>query len=266
MHAEPTMPSLDDLQLFDGCVTLGRFSSALCIPDAATLLGLMDRYHIREALVHEYHARSLPPPEAGNQRLLELVRGEPRLYPAWVLEPPTEPGSLPAEAVVQEMLAAGVRVARLRLRSKGALPWVWEELLGALETHRIPCFFDFGPPNSTLGELQDADVNALRAIAQQHPRLPMVVSHVMGGLGVHPALGYLIRRTENVYLDITGILEYWREAARSAGPERVLFATGMPFTDPGILISNVQYAEGMRTAEKQLICGGNLRRLLGGVR
>jgi predicted TIM-barrel fold metal-dependent hydrolase len=83
---------------------------------------------------------------------------------------------------------------------------------------------------------------------------------------VHPGVAYLIRRVPNLYQDIGGILEYWRETARDAGPERVLFASGMPFTDAGILVSNVQYARGLSAAEKRMICGDNLRRLLGGAR
>ncbi|TFH42205.1 MAG: hypothetical protein E4H01_13825, partial [Lysobacterales bacterium] len=198
MRSNPSMPNLSELQLFDSCVTLRRFMSELCIPTATDLLAIMNRYGIAEALVHEYHARGLPPFDHGNRRLLELIRGQPRLYPVWVLEPPVQPGHQPAELLVDEMLTAGVLVARLRLHSKGALPWVWNDLFCALEAHRIPCFFDFGPPESTLGALEDADVDALRTIAMQHPQLPMVISHVMGGLGVHPALSYLIQRTANV--------------------------------------------------------------------
>jgi predicted TIM-barrel fold metal-dependent hydrolase len=182
------------------------------------------------------------------------------------LEPPLQPGHPAAEALVSDMLAAGVRVARLRLRAKGALPWLWEDLCAALEAHCVPCFFDFGPLESTLGDLTDHDVDALRAITLDHPQLPIILSHVMGGLGVHPAMAYLIRRVPNLYLDISGILEYWRNVAYEVGPDRVLFATGMPFTDPGILVSNVQYARRLDESAKRMICGDNLRRLLGGVK
>jgi predicted TIM-barrel fold metal-dependent hydrolase len=266
MKAAPNMPSLPALRLFDSCITLGRFTSETCIPGPEELIAIMDRYSIAEALVHEYHARALYPLEHGNRRLMELIKGQPRLHPVWVLEPPAQPGREPAEKVVGEMLAARVRAARLRLPAKGALPWLWEDLFSALEAHRVPCFLDFGPPDSTLGSLTDQDVEAVRAIALSHPLLPLILSHVMGGLGVHPAVGYLIRRAPNLYLDITGILEYWRAVADEVGPERVLFATGMPFTDPGILVSNVQYARRLDETAKRMICGDNLRRLLEGVR
>jgi predicted TIM-barrel fold metal-dependent hydrolase len=266
MQATSTMPDLKELNLFDSCATLGRFSSEICIPGAAEMVAILDRYAITEALVQDYHARVIHPLENGNRRLLTMIQGHPRLHPVWVLEPPIEPGAAAAEKLVQDMLAAGVRAARLRMRAKGSLLWVWEDLLRALEVHRVPCFFDYGPMDTTLGELSDLDVDALRQITLAFQNLPVILSHVMGGLGVHPAVPHLIRRAPNLYMDIAGILEYWRETARDAGAERVMFASGMPFTDPGILVSNVQYARGLSPAEKRLICGDNLRRLLGGVR
>lgn len=256
------MPGLKELGLFDSCVTLGRFSAATCIASAAQLLSIMDRYVIAEALVHDYHARSVRPLEHGNRRLLDMVRNQPRLHPVWALEPPIQPGLKHVEKLVDDMLASGVRAARLRLGSKGNLPWLWEELLAVLEAHRIPCFLDFGPPESTVGSLTDQDMEALHVIVQRHPHLPLILSHVMGGVGIHPAAVYLLHRSDNLYLDISGILEFWRNVAYELGPERVLFATGMPFTDPGILVSNVQYTLGLDETAKKLICGGNLRRLM----
>ncbi len=129
----------------------------------------------------------------------------------------------------------------------------------------MPCFLDFGDV-STRGDLTDENINGLRDIALACPELPLILSHIMGGLGVRKAVVMLIRRVSNLYMDITGILEYWREAARDVGPDRVLFATGAPFTDPGILISNVQYARTLDEKTKADICGGNLRRMLENVR
>jgi predicted TIM-barrel fold metal-dependent hydrolase len=265
MKAETNMPDLVSLRLFDSCVTLGRFVSDACIPTAADLLAILDRYCIGEALVHEYHARGLHPLENGNRRLMELIRHQPRLHPVWVLEASDQPGLQFAERLVSDMLTAGVHVARLRLRAKGVLPWRWEDLIMVLETHRIPCFFDFGPPETTRGDLTDLEMDALHTIALKHPYLPMVISHVMGNVGIHPAVVYLIQSVPNIYLDVTGALDYWRNVAFQVGPERVLFATGMPFNDPGILVSNVQYTPGLSEAAKRLIYGDNLRRLIGGV-
>lgn len=267
MQATTAMPAIRDLAVFDSCVTLGRVVHTSCpepLETADAVLAMMDRYRIAEALVHEHHARFIHPMEHGNRRLLDAVRGCGRLHPVWVLEPPGEPGLPPARAVVAEMLSCGVRAARLRMRPMSPLPWLWEDLFAALEERRVPCFLDFGGV-ATTGDLTDADVNGVRDLALAHPGLPLILSHVMGGLGVHCAVVPLIRRVSNVFLDITGILEFWREVAHEVGPERVLFASGAPFTDPGILIANVQYAVGLDAAAKRLICGGNLRRLMGAV-
>ena len=271
MQATHKMPDLGGLSLFDSCITLGRVVHSSCPrwlgtgEGGADIIETLDRYGIAEALVHDHHARLLYPREHGNRRLLRRIEGIPRLHPVWVLEPPKEPGSDAAKAVVEEMLSAGVRVARLRMRPVPPLPWLWEDLCSALEEHRVPCLLDFGGVR-TRGAMTDQDVNGVREIALAHPELPLILSHVMGGLGIHPAVVPLVRRVETVHLDTTGIIDYWREVAREVGPERVLFATGAPFTDPGILISNVQYARGLDEEAKRLICGGNLRRLIGGVR
>lgn len=269
MHAVQVMPDIRDLRLFDGCMTLGRGVLA-GFPRWLTrnnVLDVMDRYDIAEGLVHDVHARLIYPREDGNRRLLETLRalGTDRLHPAWVIEPPRVPGRAAAEALVTEMLEAGVCAARLPMKSVPPLPWVWGDLCAELEEHRVPCFLDFGEA-TTSGTLSDTDVDGVREIALAHPELPLVLSHVFGGLGVHPAVLHLIHRTPNVHIDITGILAYWREVAREVGSDRVLFATGAPFCGPGILISNVQYARGLDEEAKRMICGGNLRRLLETVR
>jgi len=267
MQADEKASSLKELRLFDSCVTLGRIVHSR-YPEsltAASILGTLDRYCIAEALVHEHHARLLHPRDDGNRRLLESIKNSPRLHPVWVIEPPGEPGTDPARALVEEMLEAGVSAARLPMRAAPPLPWMWEDLCSALEEHRVPCFLDFGGV-STWGALTDADVNGLRELALAHPELPLILSNIVGGLGIHYAVLPLIRRTGNVHIDTTGVLEYWREAAQEAGPERVIFATGAPFTDPGIYVSNVQYARELDEEAKRLISGDNLRRLLEGVR
>jgi len=258
------MPDLRDLNLFDSCVTLGRFPGG-CFESADGLTAVMDRYFIREALVHDYHARSVAPARHGNERLMRAISGYKRLHPVWVLEPPSEPGEDAAERAVTAMLISGARAARLCLRRLSPLEWLWRDLLSRLSAHRVPVFLDFGPVSSTVGELTDFDADAVYKMAEGHPKLPLVLSRVMGGLGMHPSVLPMIKKLPNIYIDITGILDYWRKAAAEAGPERALFATGAPFTDPGILVGNVQYAAEINEADKKLICGDNLRRLLGGV-
>lgn len=263
MKSSPTMPSLASLAPFDSCVSLLDMAPAFLTVEK--LIETMDRYGIAEALIHESNARGNHPRKDGNRRLLESTANEPRLHPCWVIEPPHQPGPGPANKLVDEFLAAGVRTVRLAMRSRATFLWVWQDLAAALEAHRIPCFLDFGYA-STTGEMSDVDVNGVRDIALAFPNLPLILSHIMGGLGVHPATIPLLHCAPNVHLDISGIIDYWRETARDLGPERVFFATGMPFTDPSILISNIQYSEEFDEDAKRLMYGDNLRRLMEAVR
>jgi len=116
MNAAPAMPGLQELQLFDSCVTLGHFVG-IYIATADELLALMDRYMIAKALVHEYHARQTYPLSHVNQQLLAMIGQQPRLHPVWVIEPPLKPGQAAAEQVVSEMLEAGVAVWLSRMRN-----------------------------------------------------------------------------------------------------------------------------------------------------
>jgi len=264
MESKPAAPSLESLSIFDTCLTMGRLATSQApepLPDAQAVLAMMDRYDIAEALVHEHHARVVHPRKKGNLRLLGEIAGHPRLHPVWVIQPPQTPGRAPARALVEEMLDAGVRAARLPMGKMPSHDWYWADLCAALEEHRVPCFLDFGDV-STLGSLSDFDVDAVGRIAAAHPALPMILSHVMGGLGIHPAIVPLMRRQRNIFIDVGALLEYWRQVARQLGAERVLFAGGAPFTDPGILISNIQYARGFSVEEKALMYGGNIRRLI----
>jgi len=274
MKAKLKMPDVKGLKLFDSCVTLGRLVNS-GVPEHLTphnILDVMDKYDIAEALVHHNEARLTYPRSIGNNLLLKEIEGMPRLHPAWVLEPPASPDPKAARAMVEDMLAAGVRVARLMMGVVRPLHWMWKDLCEALEEHRVPCLLDFGkagwgwPFGSTLGNPDDLMVDELRTICLAHPDLQMVLSHASGGLGLSREVLPLMRRVPNLHLDITSIMDYWRTAATELGPERVFFATGMPFYEPGILVSNVQYAHEIDDEAKKRICGGNLRRLMEGVR
>ena len=269
MQAVEKMPDIRELRPFDSCMTLGR-GVLRGVPEwvtAGNVLALMDRHDIAEALVHDVHARLVYPREDGNRRLLEALKdiGSDRLYPAWVIEPPKVPGRAAAEALVDEMLGVGVRAARLPMKIIPPMPWLWDDLCTALEDHRVPCFLDFGK-ETTWGDMTTADVEGVRDIALAHPDLSLVLSFVLGGLGIHPGVVPMIKRTPNVHMDIMGIIEFWREVARDVGPDRVLFSTGAPFVDPGIYVSNVQYARNLDEDAKRMICGDNLRRLMEAVR
>lgn len=270
MKSNPSMPHIRDLALFDSCVTLGR-ACLSNVPEYLTadhVLEVMDKHDIAEALVHSNEARMVWPRQRGNERLLKEIEGKPRLHPVWVLSPPKKPDRTEARRLVEEMLAANVRAARLMMGVMPPLHWVWKDLCEALEAHRVPCLLDFAEAmNPSTGAVPtEFAMNALRETCLAHPALPMILSHASGGLGLSPVTLPLIYRTPNLHMDVTSVVDYWREVAAQAGPERVIFATGMPFFDPATFVSNVQYQPGLDVRAKKQICGDNLRKLMEAVR
>ena len=270
MQAARKMPDVRDLALFDACVTLG----AECTPGvpeplgAENALAVMDAHDIAEALVQSNEARLVYPRRRGNERLLRQVEGTERLHPVWALSPPDRPDPAGMAHLVEEMRSAGVRAARLMMGQVPPLHWMWKDLCEALEARQVVCLLDFAPLDhpATHHPGDPLTVDKLREICLAHPALPMILSHLSGGLGVaQPALP-LLYRAENLLIDTTGVVDYWRRVAGDLGPGRVVFATGMPFHDPATFVSNVQYDHVLDEPAKRLICGGNLRALLEAVR
>ena len=168
------------------------------------------------------------------------------------------------------MIGEGVRVARLMMGVAPPFLWMWDSLIAALAAHRVVCLLDFADTRvqtkvSTQSNPSNDAVAGLRDIGLAYPELPMILSHVSGGLGISYPLIPLMHRLPNLHLDITSIVDYWRRVVGELGPTRVLFGTGMPFYDPSIFVSNVQYASDLTVEDKRAICGGNIRRLLGEV-
>ena len=126
MRAAEKMPDIRSLSLFDSCVTLGggpaRGVEAVLTGEGA--VAVMDRHGIAEALVCSGEARLVHPRRRGNDRLLRDIAGNGRLHPAWVLTPPDRPDPAGARSLVDEMVSAGVRAARLMMGHVPPLRWI----------------------------------------------------------------------------------------------------------------------------------------------
>lgn len=274
MEREQATVPIQELHLFDTCVTLGTLSSSAGFRSltAESALDTMDRYDIAEALVVNSEARVRYPREMGNRRLLEWLDGTERLHPVWVLDPVGDPDLPTARGMVEDMLDAGVRVARLMMGIAPPFLWLWDNLCTALEEHHVPCLLDFADTGRFSGDVttqsvpDDATVDKLREVCIAHPRLPMILSHVSGGLGLAFSTMTLLRRAPNLHIDTTSIGGWWRRVVTELGAERVVFGSGTPIYDPGMVVSIVQYSDDVDLATKKAIYCGNTVRLMEAVR
>jgi hypothetical protein len=75
---------MDKITYFDACCYLGRY---VHMPDeqpetAEEIISAMDHFGIHEALVVDVLSREVNP-MAGNKRIIERTKNNPRLHPAW---------------------------------------------------------------------------------------------------------------------------------------------------------------------------------------
>jgi predicted TIM-barrel fold metal-dependent hydrolase len=178
---------------------------------------------------------------------------------------PHETGEVPPpDEVVAEMIAAGVRAARIlptTYRFAFSL-WNLEPLLSLLAAHRIPLWVDFGHEGWSE---RSTDWNGLHEVCGAFPDLPVVL--VRPNIGSNRWLFPLMRRHANLHIE-TSYYTVHRGielVCETFGPERVLFGTGMPHRAPGPAITALAYS-GVDDGARALVAGGNLQRLLDAVK
>ena len=162
----------------------------------------------------------------------------------------------------------GARVLKLHCSVGGyqlddpALAGVWE----ACAAWRLPVIAHVG--KHVGGTSGDHDLLEVEAVAERHPELPLIVAHA-----AHPAVGATLRTMErypNVHADLTPVVTEVPELGTEAllhHARRLLFGSDAPNTGHrvGSLLARIAGAP-VPAAVRDAICGGNARRLLGGVR
>jgi len=259
-HAEVQRLNLFDANCRLGPSDLTASGAPVTVPD---LEQEMDRLGIAEALVYHASASGYDP-EFGNTQLLQELSTASRLHPCWVVMPHYTGEMEDPATLIPRMLAAGVHAVRMlpavhRFSISG---WSVDELLGELNTHRIPLFLDFG--RSHWAE-EVVNYDAVARICREFPSLPVVL--VREGIGSSRYLYPLLECFGNLHLE----LSYYQasdgvaDICRRFGAERLLFGTGLPEYSGGPAISML-YFSGISFEDKKRIAGGNLRNLLAAAR
>ncbi len=228
---------------------------------AEGLLGEMRRYGIEKALI--CHAVAMEhSPELGNPMTARAARGTGALAPCWVFLPSTVGGD--PERGVARMLSSGSRVAKL-------LPeyyffdvgeWCVGDIYGVLEEHRIPVVLDFFSPSLGSDLVRWGDVVE---VCLAHPDLPVIVSEYR--YRSNRRMYQAMARCDNLMLDLSGLWLYRAvdSVCEEFGADRLFFGTRTPYRDPSSALGMVNYSK-VSDEEKAMVAGGNLERLIRGVR
>jgi len=243
-----------ELRFFDCNARLGRCSTPRPeqFLDAGGLLAEMDRAGIERALVH--HAWSVEwDPAEGNAALAREIAAEDRLYPCLAGLPSATRELPPPREFARQVrdLHGAVRLFPTQhtyLLTETSVG----HLLDALSFEGVPALMDIAQTNwREVGEL-----------LARHPALNLIVLNAY--YRIDRQLYPLWERFGNLHLDCGsyGVHRGVEAVCARFGAERLLFGTDLPVHEVGGPMALVTGAA-ISDDEKQLIAGGNLRRMLG---
>jgi len=256
---------VDGLNVFDANCRVGRHLKLTPggLHTSTDLLDEMDHYGIAEALVLDPLGRENHPAD-GNERVLRTSQYQPRLHPAWSALPPGAGEQPEPEALVDDMRRNGVGALFLfPMQFRFNLSdWCIDALVGPLANARVPVVINYNEVGPGGMGSDQTDWDAVVRLCRRWPALPVIVSE------------HRIRRSQrlayraldacgNLRIDLSG---YWLHGGieyitQRWGAERLLFGSNWPAFGPHMTLTTLTMAD-ISDADKRLIAGDNLRRLL----
>lgn len=246
------------MKFFDANVCYG--AQKITMPDVDyslnALLRRMAEYNIEKALVLHSMAREHDAP-TGNARLMKEIAGHKNLLPVWALLPHYTGEMDKPDALVDGMLASGVKAAAL-FPSAGAhnfslRRWSAGPLLDALAERKVPVI---------MGIEQAGGMEGMGDFAMENPNLRIIATNV--GYRSDRILYPLMDKAPNLYIETSSYKPYFgiQEFTKRFGADRLVFGSGMPAIDPAASVAVVTWS-GLPMAQQELIAHGNLDRLIG---
>lgn len=256
---------MDTITFFDANCQVGRYNyrieggpySRADLSADSQAQGIARRL-VFHAMAKEYN------PAVGNQRLLEELAGQDGLVPCWVVSTWTSGEMPPPAEMIASLRERDIRAVRF-FREFYNVPmaeWSMGALWSELEVHRLPLFLDLGLRWATMDDFNSDDVYDL---CHAHPKLPVIL--VKHRIRYNRRVYQLLEACPNLRLELSG---YWHfraveEICTRFGADRLLFGTNWPYMDSSFARAMVMYAE-VTDSMKAAVAGGNLARLLEGVR
>jgi predicted TIM-barrel fold metal-dependent hydrolase len=254
---------MDKITYFDACCYLGRY---IHMPDeqpetAEEIISAMDHFGIHEALVVDVLSREVNP-MAGNKRIIERTKNNPRLHPAWAGLMTHSKELPPPKELVQQMEEFGVGALFLyygqfdiRLNE-----WGVDDLLEVLELYKVPVFLC--PLNWRARSMDATDWTNVVRICKKFPDLSVIVTE--DRTYKSQRAGYAaLEACPNLKFDISSWWLHHRIEfiCKEWGANRLVWGSQLPERTPGVPIMQLNYSD-ISTEEISLIAGGNMKKLL----
>jgi predicted TIM-barrel fold metal-dependent hydrolase len=130
------------------------------------------------------------------------------------------------------------------------------EVCEAARSLRVPLLVDIG-----------GNTPPVEMMASQYPDVSFIIPH-LGSFSddwrAHQQVVDQLVRWPNVYADTSGVrrFDYLVQAARRAGPNKLLFGSDGPWLHPGVELIKIKLL-GLAKPEEELVTGHNALRLIG---
>ena len=227
------------------------------------LLAAMDHFGIHEALVRD-SAGEIGDVAKANERIVDLVADQPRLYAVWQVLPPHSRELAPPREMVEQMREAGVAAAWLPYGAFG-IPledWSLDALLAPLAEARVPLFVT--PVDRRTGEgVDQTDWPGVVRVCRAFPDLPVIVTEgriykdqraMLAALEACPNLRMELSPMWNAYI-FDFVVELY-------GAERVVFGTNLPYRTPGAAKGTLDFSS-LMPEQHARVAGENLWEMIG---
>jgi hypothetical protein len=244
------------MELFDCYCSFGelRMQPPRYSKSAGELLDVMDYCGIGEALVF-HSAMKYGSPLVGNELVIEETRNFKRLHPTRAILPPQTAEQFETVEFIESLRVHDIKALFAFSEEHGYLlnGTVFGDLFEEMTHRSIPL-------------LMKPNWQGIYSLLSEFPKLTVVAV----GQGPHGADRYfrpLIEKYDNFYIDTStylqdGGIEHFCE---KYGGRRILFSTGYPGNCIGGPILRILTAR-ISDSDRELICFGNIRRILGAVR
>ena len=217
----------------------------------------MKYYGIGKALVYHSMAKEYSP-SVGNRLLMEEIKDHPVLSPVWVVMPHHTQEFFTPDELIRKMRESGIKAVRMFPgqweQNYSLAKWNCEELFTVLQEYHIPVMIG----------LDSIGWNELYELLSSYPKLNLIITE--SDYRMDRNLYPLLEKFDKLFIEIMGYKVHSgiEQICKRFGAHRLIFGSGMPVFS-GASISMVTYAR-ISDDEKKLIAGGNLEKLLGGVR
>jgi predicted TIM-barrel fold metal-dependent hydrolase len=205
----------------------------------------------RTVLFAPFHSDYL----TANREVARIVKAAPRRFLGFaVVHPERDRGRVSA------MVAEAVTVHGFRgIKAHAHDGRLTREVCEVARRWRLPVLYD------VLG-----DIAPIELFAEEYRQVSFVIPH-LGSFAddwrAQRSFLDVLERHPNVLTDTSGVRRFdlLVEAVRRGGPRRVLFGSDGPWLHPGLELAKIRLL-GLPVAQRRLVVGGNLRRLVSSVR